>query len=564
MLKEPDIKARRMRRFRGVLRTVVLYTLLIGGSALFTVPFVWMIGSSFKVDREMFTEELKILPRRPIPAKRSPYLDARTFSKPEEEVFARARPMIEEILAARPRPEIPMGVIGEKDADELLLPGVFHRLFRTMPLEDWDLSDGELHRRLDVQITPDLLADVAEKARRRLLVGPVRVRSIDLQEKELTEGLSFADFWSVAEGPAELRDARDGRGAVVHYDFSAPGKQRVVLTRRMSIPFEVERLQRLMVAITPDDSWHDLRFEMEMNGRLYRTTRDETTGRIQSRIITLQEHGPADAYNSTRMRLWTPYKQKDSGPEYESRPRTVKLSMIVDENGALGAWGHKLMRNYRKVFDYVPFWQYVLVSVVLLTFNIVGAIFSCSLVAYAFARLEWPGRKLCFAVMLATLMIPPQVTMVPYFLIVKNLGWYNTLTPLWVLNWCANAFNTFLLIQFMRGIPKDLEDSAVIDGCNFLQVYWYVIMPLVKPTLACIAIFTFMAVWNDFMGPLIFISDQQLYPLPLGLYALQVERGTDFGLMMAGSLLMTLPVIVVFFFAQKYFIQGIALTGMKG
>lgn len=116
----------------------------------------------------------------------------------------------------------------------------------------------------------------------------------------------------------------------------------------------------------------------------------------------------------------------------------------------------------------------------------------------------------------------------------------------------------------MKGIPRDLEDAARIDGCNFLQVYWHVIMPLIKPTLACIAIFTFMGVWNDFMGPLIYLSDQTLYPLSLGLYALNVQEGGNYGMMMAGSFLMTLPVVVIFFFAQKYFIQGVTLTGMKG
>ena len=147
---------------------------------------------------------------------------------------------------------------------------------------------------------------------------------------------------------------------------------------------------------------------------------------------------------------------------------------------------------------------------------------------------------------------------------IKHLGWYDTLKPLWVISFFGNAFNIFLLRQFMKGIPRDLEDAAKIDGCNFMHIYWYVIMPLIKPTLACIAIFTFMAVWNDFMGPLIYLSDQRLYPLSLGLYAFLVQKQGDYGMLMASSLLMTLPVIIIFFFAQKYFIQGIALTGTKG
>ena len=200
----------------------------------------------------------------------------------------------------------------------------------------------------------------------------------------------------------------------------------------------------------------------------------------------------------------------------------------------------------------------------------IGTLFSCSLVAYSFARLQWPGRNFCFALMLATMMIPGQVTMIPYFLIVRALGWYNTLYPLWIGNFFAAAFNVFLLRQFLRGVPRDLEDAAKIDGCGFWRIYWHIMLPLVRPTLAVIGIFTFMAAWNDFMGPLIYLSDERLYPLSLGLYALNVSThgvssgAGSFGVVMAGSLLMTLPVIVTFFFAQRYFLKGVALTGMKG
>jgi multiple sugar transport system permease protein len=162
------------------------------------------------------------------------------------------------------------------------------------------------------------------------------------------------------------------------------------------------------------------------------------------------------------------------------------------------------------------------------------------------------------------MMIPGQVTMIPNFLIIRSLGWYNTLYPLWVGSFFSSAFNVFLLRQFLKGIPRDLEDAAKIDGCGFWRVYWHIMLPLIKPTLAAIAIFTFMGAWNDFMGPLIYLTDQRLYPLALGLYAFNVSAGGSIGMMMAGSLLMTAPVIAIFFFAQKYFIQGITLTGMKG
>jgi multiple sugar transport system permease protein len=196
-------------------------------------------------------------------------------------------------------------------------------------------------------------------------------------------------------------------------------------------------------------------------------------------------------------------------------------------------------------------------------------LFSCSLVAYSFALLRWLGRASAFAILLGTMMIPPQVTMIPQFLIFQKLGWYNTLKPLWVMSFFATAFSVFLIRQFMKGVPRDLEDAARLDGCGFLRIYWHIILQLIKPALAVVAIFSFLATWNEFMGPLIYLSDQRLYPLAFGLYAFQIQSlqpGTSagVGMLMAGSLLMTLPVIAIFFFAQRYFLQGITLTGIKG
>ncbi|MDP6702183.1 MAG: carbohydrate ABC transporter permease, partial [Candidatus Latescibacteria bacterium] len=209
-------------------------------------------------------------------------------------------------------------------------------------------------------------------------------------------------------------------------------------------------------------------------------------------------------------------------------------------------------------------WAYIFNSLYLALLTIVGQVFSCSLVAYAFARLQWPGRELWFGILLATMMLPGQVTMIPVFMIFRALGWYNTLKALWVPSFFGSAFFIFMLRQFMKGIPRDLEEAAKIDGCSFFGIYWRIILPLIKPALAAVAIFTFMNTWNDFMGPLIYINDQRLYPLALGLFDFRSEHSSEYGMLMAASTLMTLPVIAIFFLAQRYFIQGVTLTGMKG
>ena len=546
------------RRMLGTARALMIYGLLLGGALVFSLPFVWMAGTSMKVDREMFGEDIQLFPMRPIPAEQSPYLDDRFFAIPESERYKRVRPEIERILQAIEF-DLAEYVHGQDQLVQLLIPGIYRRLDQIMPRTLWQADDETLFAAIQQRVTDDMAQDMVTRLLRRLTFGSIRVRSVDLQEVDLTADTNPAELWEL-EGPA--RWSEDGRDAHLVYDFSARDTGEIRISATLKLPFDAERLQRTMLFIRPDDSWHALRFSVEKNGVRYRAQRPEYMGDFQWSAVTLQEYGPDD--QSTRIRTWIPYRRAAEGPEYESRPDHIRITMVLTESDQRTAWWAKAQRNYRGALDYIPFWRYTATSIFLVIMNIIGNIFSCSLVAYAFARLQWPGRNLTFGIMLATLMIPPQVTMIPHFLIIRSLGWYNTLYPLWVISFFGNAFNIFLLRQFMKGIPRDLEDAAKIDGCNFLQIYWYVIMPLIKPTLACISIFTFMMVWNDFMGPLIYLSDQRLYPLSLGLYAFNVQAGDNLGMMMAGSLLMTVPVIVIFFFAQKYFIQGVTLTGMKG
>ncbi len=541
---------------KSMARALFIYGLLIGGAAIFTIPFIWMIGTSLKVDREMFGEGITLLPRRPVPAQSSPYLDARYFKTP-------ATPEAKKIKAWVTTRVLELNPDAEANA---LFPGIYKRLRDTLPNEVWRMPDVEKQAEVIARIDDQLIDSVYRAIYRPLTLGSVRVRSFDLQEQEMTTGRTIPDLWQLeSNAEAEIRAVEDPTGAagVLAYDFTGDGDT-ITLYSDLELPFAAERLFRIQLSITPDDSWHRMDFTFERNGALYRSMRPAFLGENNAMVVTLQEYGPEDESDSGKIRLWYACEEIDRGPQYESRPNHVKVTIDMTESSQLQAWWAKAYRNYRGALNYIPFGRYLATSAFLVILNIIGNIFSCSLVAFAFARLQWPGRQFSFALMMATLMIPPQVTMIPYFLIIKHLGWYNTLTPLWFISFFGNAFNIFLLRQFMKGIPRDLEDAARIDGCSFLQVYWHVIMPLIKPTLACIAIFTFMAVWNDFMGPLIYLADQPLYPLSLGLYALNVQEGGNYGMMMAGSFLMTLPVIIIFFFAQKYFIQGVTLTGMKG
>jgi ABC-type glycerol-3-phosphate transport system permease component len=220
--------------------------------------------------------------------------------------------------------------------------------------------------------------------------------------------------------------------------------------------------------------------------------------------------------------------------------------------------------NYPEALTYVPFGRYTLNTLLISGLTIVGHLLSCTLVAYAFARLRAPGKNILFMVMLATMMLPYPVTMIPIYLGFNALGWVNTFLPLIVPAFFGSPFYIFLLRQFFLTLPAELEDAARVDGASTLQIIWHIILPISKPALATVAIFTFQASWNDFLAPLIYLHDQTRYTVSLGLSFFRSSYDVRWGYLMAASLVTMLPVILVFFLAQRYFIEGITLTGMKG
>jgi multiple sugar transport system permease protein len=220
--------------------------------------------------------------------------------------------------------------------------------------------------------------------------------------------------------------------------------------------------------------------------------------------------------------------------------------------------------NYSDVFYYAPMHRYALNTLHIVLFWILGAVVTSSLAAYAFARLKAPGKDAIFMVLLATMMLPGVVRLIPTYILFARLGWVGSFKPLTIPPLFGSAFYIFMMRQFFMGIPMDLEDAALIDGCNRLQIYGRVILPLAKPVLATVTVLAFMAGWNDYMGPLIYLGNRRDYTLSLGLQVFTRAHGSEWGMLMAASTMMVTPIILLFFFAQKSFVQGITMTGLKG
>lgn len=222
-------------------------------------------------------------------------------------------------------------------------------------------------------------------------------------------------------------------------------------------------------------------------------------------------------------------------------------------------WG-----NYGEALTTVPFFLYFRNTLVLVLIVVVGTVVTATLSAYAFARLEWPGRDLVFAIVMSALLLPYAVTIVPTFLVWANLGLVGTIAPLTVPAWFGgNAFFVFLLRQFFRSLPPDLDEAAVLDGANPLQILWHVIVPLSRPALVTVALFAGLAVWNDFLNPLIYLTDSDQFTLALGLAQFKGLFNTQWHLLMAAATVVVAPVLLAFLLTQRYFIEGISLAGVR-
>ncbi|MBX2997293.1 MAG: carbohydrate ABC transporter permease [Caldilineaceae bacterium] len=221
-------------------------------------------------------------------------------------------------------------------------------------------------------------------------------------------------------------------------------------------------------------------------------------------------------------------------------------------------------QNFPDALNRFPFWRFLGNSLITSLLPVIGALISCSLVAYSFARVRWPGRDFWFIIVISTMMLPPQVTLIPVYVIFARLGWVNTFYPLVVPWFFGSAFFIFLMRQFFKGIPMELSDAAFIDGCSHLGILWRIILPLSKPALATVGIFVFLGTWNSLLGPVIYLTNERLYTLQIGLTYFRSEYSVEWQELMAASLVVLSPTLLIFFLGQRYFVRGLTLTGIKG
>lgn len=554
------------------------HTLLAAGGLLFAAPFLWLLSASLKEHEEFFAPRTVLFPAMPQKVASSPYVEpgdegVRPAGVPAAR-WADLEPRLLDVFEERIRETAPAHVLETLD----LLPGLGKVVARgavnsVAARFGADLardrgvprSDDEVVAFATGQIDEELVDRAWSRSFRGVLVGELVAYYRDGSTETV---LGFSRYpgadaaAGVSAGPRLAYQERPG--TLLAYDFGSGGPAALELP--LAAPLRTGDIVRLVLPVRGDRSYHDLVATLRTGGATYRI-RDPfvlENDRWMDAIWTFEDPTLRERRTVYHSADLTPFEQLDGSRAGGHGP---SLTLAFERVSYPRVLYRRLVRNYAGATLAIPFARYFYNTVVITVLNIGATLLSCSLIAYGFARLRWPGREFLFAVVLATMMLPPQVTMIPQFLIWRGLGQYDTYQPLWLPALFGSGFFIFLMRQFMLSIPKDLEDAARIDGAGYLATFRYVILPLLKPALAAVCIFQFMGTWNDFLGPLIYLSSPDKAPLSLGLFHFRgshfVNAVGEVGLLMAASMIMVLPVIILFFSAQRYFIQGITFTGMR-
>jgi multiple sugar transport system permease protein len=562
------------------MRRFFIYLALVIGSITFAFPFFWLLSTSFKGDKEIGVFPPRWIPKVPWYSVKSPFISGNAYEemkKPDAlkpNAWNSVRAQIEDVLWQRAQKyfsdaqfRFMTRIEGHEHLRTQMVRGLWEQVKEIVPEQIWQ-QPNELPDFVAKSVTDAMLLKAVGNVQRVLAFGAMTARDLRndnlpfthiVPRDKLLWNSQTPQVAQVAQGETVplMKSLEKQPFAGIAYDLqNADG---FTLTKTFRLPKPLPQLAALNLPVRCDETWHRMTLTLENGGKVYVSQRPQWMDIPGTQDMEWIFKEPS--YRGSRSIV---LKADSTRHTDVSDPHVYKVTIHFTKSSRARAAFDKYFNSYRLAVSYVDFWLLLRNTLRVVLLNVLGHALVCSLVAYGFARLKFYGRDVLFGLVLATMMLPADVTRIPHFILMKYLGWYDTLKPLWVGAWFGSPFFIFLLRQFFLTIPKELEDAAKIDGCNHWGIYWRVMLPLVKPALATVAIFTFMGSWNDFGGPLIYLSSSDNYTMAYGLYQFRTEHSGEWGMMMAAATMMVLPIITLFFFCQRYMIQGVTLTGLKG
>jgi ABC-type glycerol-3-phosphate transport system permease component len=565
----------RSNKHRRVQRKIFIgigYPLLVVAAFCTMVPLLWLLSSSFKTANEVFAVPIRWFPKLPPRVTSSPHIATNAYSKIKKPasvdlgVWKKLQTELEQVIWKNTQEHIainPQFVTSNfsEDLQTEMTKGVWQQHVASLSTEVWSGTTESIVKHVENSIIPETIETIWNSVYRQVQLGTLEIEDIEFNrmEVESTKWEADSDTLKQIQEPDVPEPI-----AALSYDFQ--DESNVRLTTTISSPVPIDRIRRIIFPIRGDTSYHHLSLSVSVNGTTYQPTHPFVLDTALQEDTVWRLHGNPGELESSHI----PMRQVEANDETIKPDMALEtdaenrlfLQLTIHRPAYLAIVWNKLTSNYRNLWKTVPYNRYFINSVFIATASTLLTLFFCSLGGYAFAKYQFRGKTILFGILLASMMVPFQVLLVPLFGLMYDIGWLNSYKAI-IIPFSVGAFGVFLMRQFIVTIPSELLDAARIDGCSEFGIYYRIVLPIIKPALGALTIYSFLSSWNGYLWPLIVLRDEAKYTLPIGLANLIGIYRQDYGMLMAGTLLSLLPIVILFLAMQREFVQGITLGSVK-
>ena len=548
------------------------YLLLVAAAFCTMVPLLWLLTSSFKTANEIFAVPIQWFPSFPPRVTSSPYIVENAYPKIEKPmavdktVWETLHPELTQAIWMETQTHIAANAqhsnyVPSEELQTEITEGLWQQLVTSLPDEVWNGTQASIVTAVQDAIIPEAIDTIWSSVYREIAIGTLQIEDIDFNRT------SIASIDWEAEAETRIRLSDDARTAAsLSYNFQDDNT--TYITATIASPIPIDRIRHITLPIRGDASYHRLSLAVSIsnksgNGVTYRPTRPLVLESALWKDAVWRLHGIPGELESSHIIM----NQVETDPGALSETQVgsghqLFLQLSIHRPAYLSIVWDKFTANYRNLWKTVPYNRYFINSVFIATASTLLTLFFCSLGGYAFAKYQFRGQKILFGILLASMMVPFQVLLVPLFGLMYDIGWLNSYKAI-VIPFSVGAFGVFLMRQFIVTIPSELLDAARIDGCSEFGIYYRIVLPIIKPALGALTIYSFLGSWNGYLWPLIILRDEAKYTLPIGLANLVGIYRQDYGMLMAGTLLSLMPIVILFLAMQREFVQGITLGSVK-
>ena len=556
------------------------YLLLVAAAFCTMIPLLWLLTSSFKTANEIFAVPIQWFPSFPPRVPSSPYIVENAYPKIEKPmavdktVWETLHPELTQAIWTETQTHIAANpqlsnYVPSEELQTEIIEGLWQQLVTSLPDEVWNGRKASIVTAVQNAIIPEAIDTIWSSVYREVAIGTLQIEDLDFNRTPME-----TVAWKVtSDTGTRIRPSEDTQTlASLSYDFRDSDTRYITAT--LTTPVPIDRIRRITLPIRGDASYHRLSLNVSVlqtaeidndtdSGITYQPTRPFVLENALWKDAVWRLHGIPGELEASHIKM--NQMETDTVVESTSGPQNgnqLLLQLSIHQPPYLSIVWDKLTANYRNLWKTVPYNRYFINSVFIATASTLLTLFFCSLGGYAFAKYKFRGQKVLFGILLASMMVPFQVLLVPLFGLMYDIGWLNSYKAI-VIPFSVGAFGVFLMRQFIVTIPSELLDAARIDGCSEFGIYYRIVLPIIKPALGALTIYSFLGSWNGYLWPLIILRDEAKYTLPIGLANLVGIYRQDYGMLMAGTLLSLMPIVILFLAMQREFVQGITLGSVK-